>query len=129
MHLGAVPFAHVLLGNKSASVELEFYLPGKGFARVHAEVPPSRIRSLTEACDDLLDQLSRIAISQVLQRIRKKELVEGQFELDCEARPWSGDFTDTPYEGPSTPSASLELARAATKMRRMARVRLRHIKR
>jgi hypothetical protein len=117
-----------LSGNASASIDLEFYIPGRGWLDVQVDVPPDYVLSLAGTGSDLLYQTSRIAISQVRQLIREKALVGNRLELDLEARPWNGDLMETSYGGATIGYAAHEEARATRKMRRIAQLHYRRIK-
>jgi hypothetical protein len=77
--------------------------------------------------DDLLYQLSRMAISQVQQHIRENTLAGDFLELDRAARPWNGDLTEAPYRGATTGYAAPVQDKPVTRRRRLSMAYLRDV--
>lgn len=79
---------------------------------------------------ELLFLLSRHAISQVQRRIREAKSDEIGNDLDCELSPWNGDLSEQAYGGATSGyRAPTSEARALKRLRRVAAVYLRYLKR
>lgn len=114
--------------DNAISIELEIYLPGRGPFVVHMKAPSEVWNSLLNADDQVLFHLSRMAISQLKFEVRKKAPVQIHLELDCKLHPWIGDLTEKRYSRSTTEYGEFLESRAATRIRRIASLYLRHIK-
>ena len=114
--------------DNAISIDLEIYLPGKGPFAVHMKEPSEFWNSLLNADDQVLFYISRVAISQLKLQVRKKSPVPMHLELDCKLHPWIGDLTEKRYLRSTTEYGEFLESRAATRIRRIASLYLRHIK-
>lgn len=114
--------------DNAISVDLEIYLPGKGPFEVHMKASSEFWNSLINVDDQVLFYISRMAISQLKLQVRKKSPVQTHLEIDYKLHSWVGDLTEKRYLRSTTEYGEFLESRAATRIRRIASLYLRHIK-
>jgi hypothetical protein len=114
-------------GYGPVSIDIQFDHVDRGPQHVQLLAPLGCLESLNKFGDDLLYQLSRMAISQVQQHIRENTLAGDFLELDRATRPWNGDLTEAPYRGATTGYAAPVQDKPVIRRRRLSMAYLRDV--
>jgi hypothetical protein len=103
-----------------ALITIELASPIAGQSCVELRTAPSWVNLNPSQGIHSLYRLSRHAISQV-QNCVKRELLDGnELELDYSMRPWNGDLSELPYGGATVGFTEAETSRRSTMLQRIS---------